>query len=150
MPRYSMGVDFKRSFSRHKSAASIGSLFFGVAQTQSSGQTLAFTSQNGLVRVNELPKLYGYAQSLLSYLPRMSPFRPRGLWIQSLHLKIPFPAAGFRRPVSLGGPGRLGILGGKSSVRDGPELLRVQSKGLELLAPFGWRIAQPLDSDASR
>jgi hypothetical protein len=28
--------------------------------------------------------------------------------------------------------------------------LRVQSERLELPAPFGWRIAQPLDSDASR
>jgi hypothetical protein len=29
-------------------------------------------------------------------------------------------------------------------------LSRVQSEGFELPAPFGWRIAQPFDSDASR
>jgi hypothetical protein len=28
--------------------------------------------------------------------------------------------------------------------------LGIQSKGLELPAPFGWRIAQPFDSDAAR
>ena len=32
-------------------------LIFGVAQAQSGDQTLTFTSQNGLVRVNDLPKV---------------------------------------------------------------------------------------------
>jgi hypothetical protein len=31
--------------------------FFGVAQTQSSDQTLTFRSQDGLVRVKDLPKV---------------------------------------------------------------------------------------------
>ena len=34
-------------------------LIFGVAQAQSSDQTLTFTSQNGLVRVKDLPKVQG-------------------------------------------------------------------------------------------
>jgi hypothetical protein len=32
---------------------------FGVAQAQSSDQTLSFTSQDGLVRVTDLPKVAG-------------------------------------------------------------------------------------------
>jgi hypothetical protein len=33
--------------------------FFGVAQTQSSDRTISFTSQDGLVRVADLPKVGG-------------------------------------------------------------------------------------------
>jgi hypothetical protein len=33
--------------------------------------------------------------------------------LPSLHPKIPFPAAGFRRPIPFGGPGILGVSGGK-------------------------------------
>jgi hypothetical protein len=45
----------------------------------------------------------------------------------------------------------LGILGGqKHRFESDPQLLRVQSKGLELPAPFCWRIAQPFNSDATR
>jgi hypothetical protein len=34
-------------------------LIFGVAQAQSADQTLTFTSQDGLVRVKDLPKVRG-------------------------------------------------------------------------------------------
>ena len=70
--------------------------------------------------------------------------------LPSLHPKIPFPAAGFRGPIPFGSPGILGVLGGKNAISAGPSLLRVQSERLELPAPFGWRLAQPFDSDASR
>ena len=71
--------------------------------------------------------------------------------LPSLHPKIPFPAAGFptansvRQPRNIGGLGRR-----RTPFQAGPQLLRVQSERLELSVPFGWRIAQPFDSDASR
>jgi hypothetical protein len=34
-------------------------------------------------------------------------------------------------------------------VGPGVKLFRIESEGLELLAPFGWRIAEPLDADAT-
>jgi hypothetical protein len=49
-----------------------------------------------------------------------------------------------------GRPGIMAVSGTKNVVRAGPRLLRVQSERLELPAPFGWRIAQPFDADASR
>jgi hypothetical protein len=36
--------------------------------------------------------------------------------LPSLHPKIPFPAAGFQWPIPFGGPGTLGVLGGKNAV----------------------------------
>src|SRR6266403_3386556 len=68
----------------------------------------------------------------------------------SLHLKFPFPAAVVERKV--------GPLYTRNSdfwatvLRDlGPalQLFRIESKRLKLSAPFGRRIAEPLDADAA-
>ena len=70
--------------------------------------------------------------------------------LPSLHPKIPFPAAGFRRPITVRRPGRLGVWGGqKRRFEPGPQLSRIQSEGFELPAPFCWGITESLDSNAA-
>jgi hypothetical protein len=70
--------------------------------------------------------------------------------IPSPHPKIPFPGAARGGLMPFGRPGIMAVWGTKNAVRGEPRLLRVQSERLELPAPFGWRIAQPFDADASR
>ena len=71
--------------------------------------------------------------------------------VPSLQPIIPFPARrGWGGRVPYSRLGILAVLGAKNVVRTTAQLLWVQPEGLELLAPFGRRIAQPFDADASR
>jgi hypothetical protein len=67
----------------------------------------------------------------------------------SLHPKIPFPAAEFRRPTPFGSPGILGVLRTKSDVSRQVQLSRNQSEAFELLAPFCGSITKSLDSNTA-
>ena len=61
----------------------------------------------------------------------------------SPHLKIPFPAVGLEREV------RPRFAPGIRDRGRALQLFRIESERLKLLAPFGRRIAEPLDADAA-
>ena len=68
--------------------------------------------------------------------------------LQSLHPKIPFPATEFRDGTDQPALGnrlpRWGLY------EQCPKLLRIQSEGFELPAPFRGSVAEPFDTDAAR
>ena len=73
----------------------------------------------------------------------------RGIFgLRSLHPKIPFPATEFRTATDQPALGNWVCReAGFEQLRN---LLRIQSEGFELSAPFRGRVAEPLDTDAAR
>ena len=68
----------------------------------------------------------------------------------SLHPKIPFPAAGVEREVGPHCAQNFDFL--VTVIRDPRavlRLIRIESECLKLSAPFSWRIAETLDSNAA-
>jgi hypothetical protein len=69
------------------------------------------------------------------------------LGLQSLHPKIPFPATEFRTATDQLALGNWVCReAGFEQLRN---LLRIQSEGFELSAPFRGRVAEPFDTDAA-
>src|SRR5258705_8734907 len=68
----------------------------------------------------------------------------------SPHPKIPFPAAGLGRESDrtwrCNSAFCAAVIQGPGSAR---QLSRIESERLKLPAPFGWRIAEPVDTDAA-
>jgi hypothetical protein len=69
------------------------------------------------------------------------------LGLRSLHPKIPFPATEFRDRTDQTALGNRLLRRGSSSFGN---LLRIQSEGFELSAPFRGSVAEPFDTDAAR
>jgi hypothetical protein len=68
----------------------------------------------------------------------------------SLHPKIPFPAVGLEREVGPDLHPEFRLLSHRNSGSwAAPQLFRIESERLKLPAPFGRRIAEPLDADAA-
>ena len=86
--------------------------------------------------------IFGHSIPGLWSLPTFAHFSG-GFGALSPHLKIPFPAVGLERE------GRPRFAPGIRNPGRALQLFRIESERLKLPAPFGRRIAEPLDADAA-
>jgi hypothetical protein len=123
----------------------VGSSVPSVSTIQSFQTTDLWAGSKEAVSVGIFAVIIPLFQSLVTLAVSQADFSP-----PSLHPKIPFPAAGFPRPIPFGSREYWESWEAKNAVFElGPQLSRVQSEGFELLAPFCRSITKSLDSNAA-